>query len=169
MRGIWVKITGVMVQYYVACKRELWFFLNQINMNYEDDNILIGRHIHQTSYKREKKNIIIDNTIALDYVKDENGMTVFEVKKSSKLEEPVRYQLYYYLYYLKKEKGVLAKGRLVYPKERKTEEVALTEEVEKEIEEILEGIERISKLDKPPEAVRKPYCKKCSYYELCWV
>ena len=164
-----MKITGVMVQYYVACKRELWFFLNQINMNYEDENIIIGRHIHEDSYSREKKNILIDETIALDYVKKEKGITVFEIKKSSKLEEPVRYQLYYYLYYLKHEKGIDAKGRIVYPKERKTEEVVLTPPIEKEIEEIIKGIEKIAQMDKPPEARRKPYCKRCSYYELCWV
>ena len=164
-----MRITGVMVQYYVACKRELWFFLNQINMNYDDDNIIMGRHIHKESYKREKKNIVIDGTISLDYVKKEDGITVFEIKKSSKLEDPVRYQLYYYLYYLKKEKGVIAKGKIVYPKERKIEELELTPEVEKEIEEILSGIEEVAKMDRPPEAVRKPYCKKCSYYELCWV
>ena len=33
-------ITGVMVQYYVTCKRELWFYCNQINMNYDNDDIV---------------------------------------------------------------------------------------------------------------------------------
>ena len=163
-----MKITGVMVQYYVACKRELWFYLNQINMNYEDDNIIIGRHIHRDSYKREKKNIMIDETINVDFVKKEGNITVFEIKKSSKLEEPVRYQLYYYLYYLKHNKDVNAEGRLVYPKERKTEEIILTPQVEEEIKKILKGIEKVASMKKPPLAVRKPYCKKCSYYELCW-
>lgn len=164
-----MKITGVMVQYYVACKRELWFFLNQINMNYEDENIILGRHIHEDSYKRERKNILIDGTISLDYVKNENGITVFEIKKSSKLEKPVRYQVYYYLYYLKKVKGIDAKGKIVYPKERRTEEVILTPDIEKEMEGILKDIEEVDKMNRPPEAERKPYCKRCSYYELCWV
>ncbi len=169
MCGDLMKITGVMVQYYVACKRELWFYLNQINMNYEDENIILGRHIHKESYKREKKNILIDDTIDLDFIKQEDGITIFEIKKSSKLEEPVRYQLYYYLYYLKHNYGIEAKGRLVYPKERKIEELELTPETEKEIEEILKGIEEVAMLKKPPDAKKKPYCKKCSYYELCWV
>jgi len=138
-------------------------------MNYEDDNIIIGRQIHADTYKREKKNIIIDGTISLDYVKKERGITVFEIKKSSKLEEPVKYQLYYYLYYLKHEKGVIAKGKIVYPKERKTEILELTEDVEREIEEILKGIEEVAMMKKPPPPKRKPYCKRCSYYELCWV
>ena len=163
-----MRITGIMVQYYVACKRELWFYLNQINMNYEDENIIMGRHIHRESYKREKRNVMIDGTISLDFIKNDNGITVFEIKKSSKLEEPVRYQVYYYLYYLKK-KGVDAKGMIVYPKEKKTEEVVLTPEIEKEMERIIEGIEEVAKMEKPPEPVKKPYCRRCSYYELCWV
>lgn len=42
-------ITGVMVQYYVTCKRELWFYCNQINMNYDNDDISIGKLIHEKS------------------------------------------------------------------------------------------------------------------------
>ena len=37
-----MTITGVMVQYYKACWRELWFFANQINMDYESEDIEIG-------------------------------------------------------------------------------------------------------------------------------
>ena len=47
-----VKITGVMVQYYVTCKRELWFFANGINLNYEDENILLGRLQQEKSYAK---------------------------------------------------------------------------------------------------------------------
>ncbi len=164
-----MRITGIMVQYYVACKRELWFFINQINMNYDDDNIAIGRHIHEASYGEEKKNVLIDETINLDFVKRKGNLIVFEIKKSSKLEEPVRYQLYYYLYYLKHNKNISAKGKLVYPKEKKTEEIELNEKIENEIEEIINGIHEISELANPPAAIRKPYCKNCTYYELCWV
>ena len=51
------EITGVMVQYYKVCQRELWFYLNQINMNYDNDDIDIGRLIHENTYKREKKEL----------------------------------------------------------------------------------------------------------------
>lgn len=112
-----MKVTGVMIQYYVACKRELWFFANQINMNYDNDDISIGRHIHEKSFSREKKNINLGN-IAFDFVKTGNHNTIFEIKKSSKLEEPVRYQLYYYLWNAKKM-GKEMDGILVYPKEKK--------------------------------------------------
>ena len=124
-----MKITGVMVQYYIACKRELWFFANHINMNYDNVYIQLGRLIHEKSFSQEKKNISIDNIISFDFIKKKGNIVVFEIKKSSRLEEPVRWQLYYYLWYLK-QKGIEAEGILTYPKERKREKVTLKKEIE---------------------------------------
>lgn len=162
------RITGVMVQYYKACKRELWFFANKINMNMEDENVLLGKLIHETAFIKEKKNILIDETISIDFKKGKENIIVFEIKKSSKLEEPAKWQLYYYLYYLK-HRGINAEGILVYPKEKKREKLVLSENIEKELNEIIEKIPAIISLPKPPEPEKKPYCKRCSYYEFCWV
>jgi len=163
-----MKITGVMVQYYIACKRELWFFANHINMNYDNVYIQLGRLIHEKSFSQEKKNISIDNIISFDFIKKKGNIVVFEIKKSSRLEEPVRWQLYYYLWYLK-QKGIEAEGILTYPKERKREKVTLKKEIEERFPEILKDIESIVKEQNPPKPEKKPYCKKCTYYELCWV
>lgn len=95
------QITGVMIQYYKICKRELWFYMNQINMNYDNNDIEIGRLIHENSYKREKKEIRVDNLV-FDFIQTKDKLTVFEVKKSSKITIGALYQLYYYLYTLKK-------------------------------------------------------------------
>jgi len=164
-----MKITGVMVQYYKACKRKLWFFANQINMNYDDENIEIGRIIHENSYSDERKNIIIDDTIAIDFIKKEGEHLIFEVKKSSKLKIPVLYQLYYYLWYLKNKKGININGMLVYPKEKRKEEISLTPEIENEIEFIVNDIPKILESKIPPKAENRKYCKRCSYYEFCRV
>ncbi len=163
-----IRVTGVMVQYYVSCKRELWFFAHGVNMNFEDDNILIGRLLHETSYSREKKNILIDDTISIDFVKARDGLVVFEVKKSQKLVEPAKYQLLYYLYYLKRM-GVEAKGKMVFPQQRKSKSVSLTPDLESEIEAMLVDIRNIVSMDVPPLAKRKPHCRGCSYFDFCWV
>ena len=117
-----MKITGVMIQYYKACDRELWYFGNQINMNYDNDFISMGKLINEESYKREKKNLLIDDTIAIDFIKKRGEITIYEIKKSSKLEEPAKYQLYYYLWNAKKM-GKEMDGILVYPKEKKREKI----------------------------------------------
>lgn len=160
-------ITGVMVQYFVTCKRELWFYINQINMNYDNEDILIGKAIHEKSYSREKKEIRVDNMV-FDFIKNDDDLTIFEIKKSSKLTIGAKYQLYFYLYNLKSINSN-AKGILVYPKERKREEIILNDKIIKEIEEIMEGILKISNLISPPIAEKKPYCNGCSFYELCMV
>ncbi len=160
-------ITGVMIQYYYTCERELWFFANNINMNYEDDNIRIGSQIQRESYDRDTKNIMIDNTISIDVMKDTN--TIFEVKKSSTLEKPAKMQLKYYLWYLKNKKGIEFNGVLAYPKEKKREKIKLTENDEKELEIAIKNIKEIISKDNPPNKKKKPFCENCSYYNLCWV
>ena len=160
-------ITGVMVQYFVTCKRELWFYINQINMNYNNDDISIGKAIHAKSYSRENKEIRVDN-IVFDFIRNSDGLTIFEMKKSSRLTIGAKYQLYFYLYNLRLIETSV-RGVLVYPKERKKEEILLDEKIIREMDEILKGIIEISNLTTPPIAEKKPFCKRCSFYELCMV
>lgn len=160
-------ITGVMVQYYVTCKRELWFYIHQINMNYNNDDISIGKMIHENSYSRENKELRIDNMV-FDFVKTDDNLTIFEIKKSSKLTIGAKYQLYFYLYSLRFLKPNI-KGVLLYPKERKNQEIVLDDKIIGEMECILKGIVEISNLKEPPVAENKPFCKGCSFYELCMV
>lgn len=157
-----------MVQYYVACKRELWFFGNKINMDYESDDIKVGRLIHKESYKRENKEIMFED-VAFDFVKIEgDNAIIFEIKKSSKLREPVKFQLYYYLWYALKH-GTKAKGVILYKKEKKKEQIELNDQIIREIEMIVADIPNVISMRTPPHAIKKPYCKGCAYYSLCWV
>lgn len=126
---------------------------------------LRGNFLESISYPRdEKKEILIDNLINIDIVGDSN---IREVKYSNRLAHADRIQLLYYLYYLK-QLGVEKRGIINYPKMRKREEVILTPESEKEVEEALLKVYEITKMDKPPPLQRKPYCTKCAYYEFCW-
>lgn len=50
------EITGVMVYYYAVCKRKLWYFYNEIEMEDGNENVQIGKVIDEESYK-QKKNI----------------------------------------------------------------------------------------------------------------
>lgn len=160
-------ITGVMVQYFVVCKRELWFYIKQINMNYNNDDISIGKLIHEKSYKRENKELRIDNMV-FDFVKKGDELVIFEIKKSTKLTIGAKYQLYFYLYNLRLLEPKI-KGILLYPKERKREEIILNDEIINKMENIFDEILEISHFKQPPKAENKPYCKSCSFYELCMV
>lgn len=97
------KITGLMVYYYFICQRKLWYFTNEINMEQNSELVAIGTALDEGSYTRENKNILIDNTINIDFIK--NGAVLHEVKKTKAMEEAGIWQVKYYMYYLE-NKGV---------------------------------------------------------------
>lgn len=159
------KTQGVKVNYYYVCKRKLWLFSKGIAMEDTSDRVLSGKIIHEDSYKRKNKEILIDDILKLDILDKEY---VREVKISSKLSEPDRMQLYYYLFYLKKL-GITKKGSINYVKEKKVEEIELTPDIEEVIMNTLKDIKQITCNNKAPMVERLPYCTKCAYYEFCFV
>lgn len=156
--------TGTQINYYFICRKKLWLFSHNINMEHTSDKVYQGKILHETSYKRKFKEIELGN-IKIDFL--ESGCEIHEIKKSKKIEKAHIYQLLYYIYYLKKE-GVDAKGIIDYPLLKRREKIILTEDKEMEIKNILNQIKQIIDKKEPPVVDRKPYCKKCSYYELCW-
>ncbi|MCX8174555.1 MAG: CRISPR-associated protein Cas4 [Thermoplasmata archaeon] len=162
--------TGTQVNYYIVCPTKLWLFSHHIGMETESEHVQVGKHIHETSYAREKKEIIIDDRIGIDFMRQGEKIVICEVKKSKKLERAHLYQLWYYLYYLHKVKGMPdVEGQLLYPATKEREVIQLTSEVIAEIEQTLSKIKEIISQPKAPEPVYKPYCKSCAYYEFCWV
>lgn len=127
--------------------------------------MLLGRLVHETSYLRDRKEIFVDRLLKIDLFRRE---LVAEVKKTSRHKEAARYQLAYYLYYLKKEKGLELKGVLLFPKERRAEEVKLTPSLEFEIEALLQEMLQVLDRPSPPKAEKIKYCRSCSFREICW-
>ena len=79
------KVTGVMVYYYFVCKRKLWFFCHQINMESENEDVILGKILDDNSYQKDDKHINIDDVINIDFIREEKEL--HEVKKSRVLEE----------------------------------------------------------------------------------
>ena len=161
------KVTGVMVYYYFVCKRKLWFFYNDLTMESNSELVGIGKLVDETSYKREKKNIMIEENINIDFLKD--WKVIHEVKKSRKMDTAATWQLKYYMWILQGKGVAIEKGVLDYPLLRKKEDIFLRKEDEKALEIILGDIEKIVKSNLPPPNINKPMCKKCAYYELCYI
>ncbi|AQR96103.1 CRISPR-associated protein Cas4 [Clostridium saccharoperbutylacetonicum] len=160
-------ISGVMIYYYIVCKRKLWYFYNQIQMEEDNDNVQIGKVIDENSYKREEKHINIDDIISIDYIKDKG--ILHEVKKSKKIEEAGIMQVKYYLYYLK-QKGVAdIRGKVDYPLLKQSIDIDLTDEDVKYIEAIIIDLKEIVNKQLPPPLEKKRICKKCAYFELCYI
>lgn len=160
-----LHITGVMVSYYFICRTKLWLFAHHISMEQENENVRIGKEIHRSSYKREKREVELPG-IKLDFVKRGKKLEVHEVKKSKKMKDADRYQLLYYLYELHR-RGVDVTGVLNYPLIRETLKIEPSEDDFMEMERILEDIQRIVKGSYIPP-VYKRICRKCAYFEFCF-
>ncbi|KXG09895.1 hypothetical protein AT864_01854 [Anoxybacillus sp. P3H1B] len=162
-----MDVNGTHIWYYFICKREVWLIAHQIAADQEDDNLEIGRFISETTYQRQKKEMLIGN-IKVDRIRREGDtLVVGEVKKSSTYEKSAYYQLLYYLDTLKKM-GIEAKGELLFPKEKKVTKVGWTEEGKKVLEEVVADIRRIARLPIPPESKKIQFCRSCAYREYCF-
>ncbi|CUT01368.1 CRISPR-associated exonuclease Cas4 [Candidatus Kryptobacter tengchongensis] len=160
------RITGVMVNYYFHCKRQLWLFANHIEMEHNSELVLLGKILSASFYRDKDKELQIDNVIAIDWFEFEDGI-IHEVKKSDSFSEGHIWQVKYYIFYLKK-KGVKAKGKINYPRLKKEIEVELKDGDDEIIIELLNDIAKIIKSETLPDRIEKVKCKGCSYFELCW-
>ncbi|SEL42586.1 CRISPR-associated protein Cas4 [Haloferax larsenii] len=159
------RVTGVMMQYYLVCERELWFHSRQVEIDRENTAIVRGTHVDETAYSEKRRQVSIDSTIAIDVLDDGR---VMEVKPSSALVEPAKLQLQYYLWYLKHVAGVEKSGVLAHPTERRREVVELTAKAEQRVEAAIREIYEIVRSDSPPPASEKPVCESCAYHDFCW-
>ena len=92
-----------------------------------------------------------------------------EVKKTKAIEEAGVWQLKYYMYYLKQKGVEPLEAKIDYPLLRQTKEIVLEKEDVEIIENVIKNIQEIVTKENPPEVINEKICKKCSYYDLCYV
>lgn len=160
------NITGTQINYYLICRRKLWLFSHNIGMEHNSEAVEIGALLHEHSYERKKKEIEFDG-IKIDFFDKARGV-IHEVKKSKKMEDAHLWQLRYYIYYFK-QLGLAVTGKIDYPQIRRTLDVELSLDDEQQLEAMLADIVAINGQVKPPAVLKVKMCKKCSYYELCYV
>lgn len=156
------------MNYYFHCKRQCYLFGNRLNLEDNSEMVKIGKAIHEEREERENTEIAIEN-IKLDKLTAEY---LTEVKKSDADIEAAKWQLLLYLKILK-SKGIDRKGRLEFveknQKGKKTVIYELTEEMEQEVDRYRKEIEMLLEQETIPERINKSGCKKCAYYEYCYI
>ena len=159
-------INGTIINYYIHCKTQMWLFANRINLEDNSEDVRIGKVLHEIS--EDKVDEVSFEGIKVDKITKDY---VVEVKKSDSDLEAAKWQLLYYLYVLK-QKGINKKGRIeVFEKNKQNKkkiEVVLDEETEKKLIEIIDDIEKILN-SKMPTPKFENKCKKCAYYEFCFL
>ena len=161
------QITGTLINYYFHCKTQCWLHASRINLEDNSEDVRIGKILHQINEDKVKEvsfeNIKVDK-ITKDYVA--------EVKKSDSDLEASKWQLLYYLYLLK-QKGIIKKGRLeIFEKNRQDKKVhyfELNDEIEEEIKKLINDIQKLITFPLLPTPKRKQKCKKCAYFEYCFL
>ena len=164
-----MTVTGTIFNYFMVCRRKLWLFAHGITMEQESELVYEGKLIHENSYPERNPNY---EEIELDGIKvdfyDARHHVILEIKKSDKLEAAGRWQLKYYLYVFEMHGVKDIKGVLEFPKQRKTENVTLTDEDRQKIKDMLADIEKACEEKACPPLLKKERCKQCSYYEFCY-
>ena len=160
-------ITGLMVYYYEVCKRKLWYFVNEIQLEKNNSNVILGKLLEENTYTRDEKKINIDRIINIDFIRSKK--ILHEIKKSNSIEPASLLQVQYYLYYLEKKGLIGLKGILDYPLLKQTVEVNLTDKDRENLDNIIIGIKEILRKESPPALEKKGICKKCAYFDLCFV
>lgn len=164
-----MRVNGTLINYYFHCRRQCYLHGNRLNLEDNSELVQIGKAIHEVKAKdRENVEIAIDN-IRLDRLTTEY---LTEIKKSDSDVEACKWQLYYYLKVLK-DKGIIRKGKLEFEEKNKvgksTVILTLGEDEEKQLEQIQDQIKELLQMDEVPQAEGSVRCKKCAYYEYCFI
>ena len=161
------RVGGTLVWYYLICKRQVWLMARGVEADKDDESLALGRLIDESSYKRIRHSVSFGDS-KFDLLKEESGVLVIgEIKKSSRSIKAARLQLAHYLYELAKI-GTEARGELLFPKEKKREDVVLTEDLKLKLDQIYKGILEVTTSSSPPKVYKCKYCGNCAYQELCW-
>ena len=162
------NITGTLINYYFHCQTQCWLHANKINLEDNSEDVRIGKVLHQINEEKNKTAEISIDNIKIDKITRDY---LVEIKKSDSDPQAVKWQVLLYLYKLK-QKGVEKKGKIEYIEkkgDKKVEFIDLNEINEKELLEVLNKIEDLINQKIPPKAKFENKCKKCAYFEYCFI
>lgn len=165
-----MKITGTIINYYFHCKRQCYLFANRINLEDNSEDVRIGRVLHEIRTKDNKDAEIKYENIVLDKV---SSKYIEEYKKSDADTKAARMQLIFYLKQLQ-DKGITKEGKLIYNEKnkkdgKKTEIIELDDSNINKLNKCIEDIEQLVNQEKVPDVEKDKKCKRCAYYDYCYL
>ncbi len=163
-----MKVNGTLMNYYFHCKRQCYLHGNRLNLEDNSEEVSIGRAMHEARNSNDNTEVALDN-IKLDKLTSEY---LTEVKKSDADFQAAQWQLLFYLKVLK-EKNILRKGKLEFIEKNKCDKkvyfLELDEEKESKLNQYIFEIEELLLREEVPKACYQSSCKKCAYYEYCFI
>lgn len=163
-----MKMNGTLINYYFHCQRQCYLHGNCLNLEDNSEEVKIGKEIHEERAEQRNTEIAIEN-IRLDKLTAEY---LTEVKKSDADVEAAVWQLLFYLKILK-SKGIIRKGKLEFVEKKRNDKkiiiVELDQKKEWQLEQYINDIEKLLDGNIVPKVLNKSKCKKCAYYEYCYI
>jgi CRISPR-associated exonuclease Cas4 len=163
-----MKINGTLVNYYIHCPRQCYLHAQRINLENNSKDVQIGKALHEIKYKNDDNAELAIENIKIDKLTKE---FLVETKKSDSDIEACKWQVIFYLYKLK-QKGIERKGKIEFiqkNKEKQTMIIILDENLEIELMKKIKDIEILVNNNKVPEVINQKKCKKCAYFEYCYI
>lgn len=139
-------------------------------MEHTSERVAEGKLIGEASYPQRSDKyteLEIDGS-KIDFY-DARNKVIHEIKKSDKMEVAHEWQLKYYIWLLLKNGISDVTGILEYPKLRQTTTITLSEDDIQHLQEDIINIQHLISSSSCPLKVRKVICKRCAYYDFCWI
>jgi CRISPR-associated exonuclease Cas4 len=139
-------------------------------MEHTSDTVAEGTLIGETTYPQrpEKYTEIEISGSKIDFY-DAKNKVIHEIKKSSSMEAAHEWQVKYYIWLLEQNGIEGVTGILEYPRLRETKEVILSEQDKQYLQQTVAGIESLINNEQCPSRINSKICKKCSYYDFCYI
>lgn len=165
-----MQLTASHINYFHICHRKLWLFANGINMEHTSEAVAEGKLIGETSYpqRAEKYTEIEIGGSKIDFY-DAKNKVIHEIKKSDSVEDAHEWQVKYYIWLLQQNGIEDVTGIIEYPKLHHTAKVMLSIEDRIYLEEVVRQVGNIVANEHCPPRLKSKICKKCSYYDFCYV
>ena len=164
-----MQINGTLINYYFHCQRQCWLHANRINLEENSEDVRIGKVLHEINEEKNKLSEITIDNVKIDKITQDY---LVEIKKSDSDVEAVKWQVLLYLYKLK-QKGIFKKGKIEFIEKNKQDKkihyIELDEENETQLLASLDKVNNLIQSPNPPVAILEKKCKKCAYYEYCFI
>jgi CRISPR-associated exonuclease Cas4 len=137
-------------------------------MEDNSEDVKIGKAIHELKQLQSKNTEISIENIKIDKI---SGDYLTEIKKSDADVNASTWQVLLYLKILN-DKGINKKGKLEFiekNKRKNTVYVELDDSKAMELEQVIKEIDLLLEQSEVPAAIQMPKCKKCAYYEYCFI
>ena len=157
--------------YLLLCPRKLWLHHHGMRLEDNSADVHAGKHLGEKAYARRAsrwRELRVGPVIIDHY--DPRERLIREVKKSPQLEHAHLAQVRYYQWHLERAGVPDARGRIEYPKQRRATEVPVLAKADRtQLHAWLAEITAVCAMGTAPAAVKKPYCRKCAFYDFCYV